>query len=142
MFVAGRGATGGVMHQKPVSPWADFLANPELSGMILKYIRPEGKRPIWGEVISARVLASGEVEFTLAWISAHDPSETRAVRRPAEKPVKFNPQFTGPFYYPKGASFQMPDTRSGLKHVLYPPLDSRKATTYRRLKQGANEEDS
>lgn len=113
-------------------PWADFLSRPEIKGMILRFEQPEGKRPIWGEVLSGRVLATGEVEFTMSWIASKDPAEPRVKRHKPKGPLVFSPKYKGPYYYPKGASFRMQDSRPGILHVIMPSLESRLVTTHPR----------
>lgn len=92
--------------------------------MILKMIRPHGQRPLWGEIHSARILESGEVEITLSWTSTTSPYGKRVAKRTAKEPFTFQPLHGGPFYYPKGSKFRLYDVRAGLIHLILPPVGS------------------
>lgn len=112
------------MHDEPVVPWSEFFSIPSLSGMILKIARPHGQRPQWGEIRSGRVLESGEVEISLSWTSSTSPYGRRVTKRTAIHPFVFQPLHGGPFYYPKGSKFRLYDSRSGLIHLILPPVGS------------------
>ncbi len=112
------------MSKEPVALWADFFSVGSISGMVLKIAQPHGKPTLWGEVVSGRVLASGEVEFVLAWISDKNPMGKRARRRPASEPVVIRPRYCGPFYNPRGSKHNIPDVTVGLVHQLLPPIGS------------------
>lgn len=112
-------------YHEPVLPWSDFFECPGIPGMILKMIQPHGARPIWGEIVSARVLVSSEVEFTLAWTSSTSPYAPRRVpRRMVTKLFVFQPLYGGPFYYPKKSVFRLYDAAPGLVHLILPPVGS------------------
>lgn len=121
------GKAGEKMSKKPVMSWVDFFSAGSISGMILKIAQPYGKPTLWGEVVSGQVLASGEVEFVLAWISDKNPMGKRAYRCPASEPVVIRPRCSGPFYCPRGSTHNIPDVMVGLVHQLLPPIGSARA---------------
>lgn len=112
------------MHHEPVVPWEDLFSCPSISGMILKMIFPHGQRPLWGEIRSGRILESGEVEISLSWTSTTSPYGRRVTKRTAVEPFVFQPLHGGPFYYPKGSKFRLYDVRTGLVHLMLPPVGS------------------
>lgn len=109
------------MTHEPVLPWNDFFRMPCVSGMILKMIRPHGERPLWGEIESARILESGEVEISLSWTSNTNPYGKRVTKRTATEPFTFKPRHCGP--YTSGTSlFRLYDERPGIVHLIFPPV--------------------
>ena len=80
-----------------VIPWNEFVACPEIRGMLLQVRRTRRQGDLWGEI--QEIAYDGrELVVSFSGMLSGDPQKGRVMRTEAVEPVRILPDLSGPVY--------------------------------------------
>lgn len=102
-------------------PWHEFVACPEIRGMLLQVRRTKRAGDLWGEIREVN-FNGRELVVELSWTSTSDPRKRGCIKTEAVEPVVILPDAEGPVYTAHVA-FATRDLKTGCEcYIRHPKI--------------------
>lgn len=103
----------------PITPWEDFVASPDIEGMLLQIPIVKDREFVWGSI--RRMSYDGDkLVVDLDWVSRTDPRQEAPILTDRKvEPVTIYPNSEGPFYL-STVCFVVRDRLTSLDYYIHP----------------------